>query len=149
MHLAHQFRIRKAQQISTDDISAYKVKGCGEIFCHQIDRSLELDGSFNQLFDHMDVVSSASTGCKASLCWTCNVEHVSLQPPIHTAYIYLMNCAETSRLMPLYPVGPEGSLYGFSMEMMMDRPQSIGKIQSLAITEYLYTSASMSSHPQA
>ena len=69
--------------------------------------------------------------------------------------------AVTNRLMPLYPVGPEGSLCGFSMGMMMDMPQSIGKIQSLqmimiiqksqslAIAEYLYTSAGMSSHPQA
>ena len=67
--------------------------------------------------------------------------------------------AVTNRLMPLYPVGPEGSLCGFSMGMMMDMPQSIGKIQSLqmimiirksqslAIAEYLYTSAGMSSHP--
>ena len=76
---------------------------------------------------------------------------------IQCAYILY---AVSNKLMPLYP-GPEGSLCGFSMWMMMDMPQSIGKIQSvqmimiirksksLAIAEYLYTSAGMSSHAQA
>ena len=149
------------QQNSSDGISAYKVKGCGEIYCHQIDGLVGLGGSFNELLDLIDVVGSASTRSKASLGWTCNVEHVSHQPLLYTVCIYPIIYAVTKRLMALYTVGPEGSLCGFSMGMMMDMSQTIGKIQSLqvimiirksqslAIAEYLYTSAGMLSHPQA
>ena len=105
-----------------------------------------------------DVVSSASTRCKASLGWTCNVEQVSLQPLVHTACIYLIcSYQQTDAPVPW----TRGVLVWFQYGDDDGMPQSIGKIQSLqmiviirksqslAIAEYLYASAGMSSHPQA
>ena len=59
---------------------------------------VELGGSLNEFFDCTDVVSSVSTMCKASLGWTYNVEHVSLQPLVHVS-IQNIKCMQSNNYM--------------------------------------------------